>query len=362
MGNTTFYQLWNRLIGETYSDLPSAAAKQMIQDSWRDILNKREWSFLHAESVMVAPAVITGNITFTQYSEFAVPDATLKTILDSLSSPPALTRRSIRVPASTGTVSQSRLYDINAYDPAGAGTLTLSRIYQETGGLTAVQIYRRYYLPVYDYQNFETDDFRRFLGVLDLDNNQRLSTTADHNRLNLIDPRREATGTPLAIVPAIGATPSYGGVGFAPTDPLVPGTTLYELWPHYVGTVQKTYQVFYCRAGMDLTEDFGSVTSVLPPQLHDHFVIDGARARAYRWAETNKGRIPSLQKTNWIALMREAMAAYEDDYLEMRRIDDELMPEIIPLWMSQTPLMPGINYFQTHSYGEGMVFAGAGLY
>src|SRR5262245_21067513 len=99
MANTTFYQLWNRLIADTYADLPVGAAKQYVQAAWESLRNERPWSFLLTEGIMVAPALITGDVTFTQYSSTATPSASLKTILDSLSSQPLITRRSIRVPS-----------------------------------------------------------------------------------------------------------------------------------------------------------------------------------------------------------------------------------------------------------------------
>ena len=38
---TTFYQLWNRLLGEISADLPAPRAKQMVQDAWRVVLDSR---------------------------------------------------------------------------------------------------------------------------------------------------------------------------------------------------------------------------------------------------------------------------------------------------------------------------------
>src|SRR5262245_34596244 len=102
---TTFYQLWNNLIGEVGTDLPAPRAKRFVQQAWRTVLDSRPWSFLLREGFVVAPALITGNVTFTQYLNTAVPDAALKTTLDALASPPPITRRSLRQATNNGVTS-----------------------------------------------------------------------------------------------------------------------------------------------------------------------------------------------------------------------------------------------------------------
>lgn len=364
MSSTTFYQLWNRVTADTYLDLPAGAAKNYVQETWREIQNARPWGFLLAESVMVAPAVITGNITFTYGSTTATPDATLKAILDALATEPPLTRRSIRVPLSSiasFVSSRSLFYDIYAYDQVPASNnITLNRRYQEASGTQTVQIYRRYFLPPYDYAGLETSDFLRFVAVRDLDNNKLLGMNLSYRQLEARDPRREATGIPQIIVSAPATQPNYPGVSWESTSPLIPGVPLYEIWPHYVASTQKVYSVLYQRYGTDFTDDFGAVTSVLPPYITEEYILSGARMKAYRWAESNKGRIPSLQKTNWFKLYEMARTEFNEHFLEARRIDEEATKQdFIPNWGSLTGAF-GADYAQTHDLNAWQVFYGGG--
>lgn len=364
MGNTTFYQLWNRLIGDTYLDLPVGAAKQYIQEAWEIIRNERPWSFLMTEGVMVAPAVITGDITFTQYSTTATPSPTLKATLDALTSEPLITRRSIRVPnplVSSPTINRSIFYDIYGYDPVPVSdNITLSRKYQEASGVQTVQIYRRYFLSPYDYNGVETTDFLRYLAVRDLDNNRLLDLNNSNRYIELMDPRREAAGTPLALVPAPSAQPNYPGVSWEPGSALIPGVPLFELWPHYIASQQKVYSVLYQRKGLDFTDDFGAVTSVLPPYISEDLILAAARKKAYRWAETNKGRIPTFKGINWFKLYENAQAEYTERFLEARRIDEEFYyNNFVPSWGNLLGLYPGVDYAQTHDLNAWMVYRGA---
>ena len=351
---TTFYQLWNNLIGEVGTDLPAPRAKRIVQQAWRDVLNARPWSFLLREGYIIAPGVITGNITFTQYASTAVPDATLKTTLDALATPPSITRRSIRLASSGGAVSPSNpIYDIYGYDPTAPGTITLHRPYEEASALQSVNIFRRWFLPPYDENGNETTDFMRFLTVRDPNNNWWLDLTKAKRYLDMIDPNRTSTGTPFMLVEGPAATTAYPGVSF--DGPLQPGAPLYELYPHYTSTAQKVYLCAYQAYGKDLSDDFGSVSSVLPPYINDDLVGGKARLYGYRWAEINKGKIPSLQKTNWLALMQDAEARYKEDYLEARKVDEEhykqnWIPKLSRPYSSY-PFPFGADYMQTHQWG-----------
>ena len=351
---TTFFQLWNNLIGEVGTDLPAPRAKRFVQQAWRDVLNSRPWSFLLREGYIIAPALITGNVTFTQYLNTAVPDAALKVILDALGSPPPITRRSLRLATNSGPVSPNNpIYDIYAYDDAGAGQITLHRQYTEASGLQAINIFRRWYLPPYNENDLETTDFQRWLTVRDPDNNWWLDLSKSKRLLDIRDPNRTYTGTPFALVEGPAATSIYPGVSF--DGPIQPGAPLYELYPHYMADTQKVYLCAYQAYGKDFTDDAGSTGSVLPPYIDDEFISAKAQMFAYRWAEINKGKIPSLQKTNWFLLMQDAKTRFQEGYLEARRVDEEhyrqnWLPKLsIPY--GQYPFPFGADYMQTHSWG-----------
>jgi hypothetical protein len=352
---TTFFQLWNNVIAEVGSDLPTPRAKQIVNQAWREVLNKRPWSFLLRESVIIAPAAITGDITFTQYSRDCVPSVALKATLDALASPPPITRRSLRLNANNGVTSPTApIYDIYAYDPAGAGTITLNRAYQEDSDTAEVMIFRRWYLPPYDESGNETTDFMRWLTVKDPDNDWWLDLTKAKRWIDSVDPNRTyGSSAPFVLCEGPAATTQYPGVSF--DGNLQPGAPLYELYPYYNGSAQKTYQCVYQAYGKELTDDFGSVNSVLPPYIDDELVFDKARALAYRWAEINKGKIPSLQKTNWLLLMNEAEESFQKQYLAARRVDDEhykqwWLPKMsIPY--GKYPMPFGADYFQSHQWG-----------
>lgn len=350
---TTFYQLWNNVIAEVGADLPAPRAKQIVQQAWREVLNKRSWSFLLREGIIIAPARIEGEITFTQYSADCVPSVALKAELDALAAPPPITRRSLRLNTNSGTNSPTApIYDIYAYDPSGAGTITLNRNYEEDSGAEDVMIFRRWYLPPYDPAGNETTDFMRWLTVKDPDNDWWLDITKPKRWIEMVDPNRTyGSSAPFVVCEGPAATTLYPGVTY--DGNLQPGAPLYELYPYYNGTAQKTYQCVYQAYGKDLSDDFGSVDSVLPPYIDDELVFDKARELAYRWAEINKGKIISLQKTNWLALMQEARGAFDKQYLAARRIDDEhykqwWMPKLsVPYNKSYFP--GDAQYLQTHS-------------
>jgi len=353
--STTFYQLWNNLIGEVGADLPQPRAKQLINDAWRDIQNKRPWSFLLREGMIQVPAVITGNIAVTQYSATAVPSAALKTILDALSSPPLLTRRSLRAAATGGVIGGNLpIYDIYGYDPSGAGAITLDRQFQEaTSAVLSVNIYRRWILPPLDpTTGFESTNFLRWLTVKDPDNNFWLDISKPKRYLDMVDPNRTSTGMPFMLVQAPAATTVYPGVTL--DGNLQPGTPLYELYPHYVSTPAKVYYAVYQAYGAEFTDDLGRVNSVLPPYINSEMLFDYARMKAYRWAEINKGRIPSLVKTNWLLLIQEARNSYDEQYLAAQRIDREIYnQEWIPRLGQyyRNGFLGGADYWQTHSSG-----------
>lgn len=350
----TFYQLWNELLGEVGNDVPVALAKKNVNYSWQEILNQRPWSFLLAEGILQAPAMITGTITFTQYSQICVPDAALKAQLDALTSEPLLTRRSMRRYSNDGVISGvSLIFDIYGYDPSansGAGEITLSRPWQEASGAQTMVIYRRYFLSPLNDQYQETNDFVSFVSVKDQNNNVLLDKTKNIQYLDRIDPNRVATGTPQAIVQGPINPNTFPGTG--PTELLAPGTPLYELWPHYIGSTARTYVCLYQRRGLPLTDDFGTLTSTLPYQIDPELVIAGARKRIYRWAEINKGRIPALRSTDWKGLMKEAQEQWESLYLDMRRRDEEIYQQnYIPTWGAylNTPFGFGADYIQSHA-------------
>lgn len=352
---STFYQLWNKLIGEVGTDLPVPRAKQIVNQAWRDILNSRPWSFLLRESTIVAPALITGNLTFTQYANTATPDAALKAILDTLVSPPSITRRSIRLATTSGAVAAtSPIYDIYGYNSTAPGTITLNRIYMEISQTVSVNIFRRWFLPPYDENGNETADFLRWLTVRDPDNNWWLDLTKPKRYLDQIDPNRTtSSSSPFMLVEGPAATSVYPGVTF--DGPLPTGTPLYELYPQFKGTVQKTYLCAYQAHGKEFTDDYGSPTSVLPPYIPEDLLNDKARCYGYRWAEINKGRIPSLQRTNWLELMMMAEASYKENFLEARKIDEEhykqnWLPKFSRPY-AKYPFPFGADYLQTHQWG-----------
>lgn len=356
--STTFYQLWNRIIGDVGSDMPAPKAKQIIQDAWRTVLNARPWSFLLREGVLIAPAVITGDVTFTQYSSTATAAPALAAILNALASPPIITRRSLRVSANTGVTSATApIYDIYGYD--GVNLLTLNRAYQEDSGLRTINIFRRFFLPPANEFGVETTDFQRWLNVIDPDDNFPLDTSKPKRLLDFWDPNRTSTGTPFALCQAPAATIAFPGVSF--DGNLQPGAPIYELYPHYLGNTQKTYLCYYQAHGKDFTDDYGSVDSVLPPYIPEDLLMEAARVDAYRWAETNKGRIPSFARVNWLALMKASSDLYDKKYLEARRVDEEHYKQN---WAPRLDFRRrrgfwgGADYWQTHAmpYWWGMPF------
>ena len=338
---------WSSLIGEVGQAIPPPLAKQIVAQAWRTICRARAWGFLRAEGYLLAPAIITGTVTFTFGQLTCVPDATLIATLDAIgtSSLVGVGKRAIR---DTNNV----IYQIRGYDGVN---LTLNRPYLSASGSQTITIFEQFYTPPITEvsssggENIESPNIREWRSVVDTSSNQRfLHTDRGPQWLDRIDPTRMRQGDPTHLIAA-----PYDVLGkmIAAT-----GTPLFELWPHYNGTTERIYICKFIRDYTLLSDDPADVANTLPQSITLKYLLAQAKVTAYEWAEANKGKFPALAKSNWLALLSPAGVAQmelTEEYLAAQRADESLYPEHLDESLD--------SRYRTLGYGQGtMPGLGAG--
>jgi hypothetical protein len=295
--------LFSELVAELTGIVPGYSAflaKRDLNKAYRDILDRRTWSFAIQEGGFVAPALIqAGSVTVTQNSNLVVADATAAPALQAVAAAtPPLTQRQFRI-ASAGAI-----YNITAWNN-GASTLTLDRpIMEPSGTLTTYMVYQCYFGP--PPQAIQPDgsaDFNRWISVLDPINGFALDQDKSKAWLDIRDPQRTTTDLACYLF-------DYKASGSAQVP-------LSEFWPH--PTSGQEYVCLYKSRGLPFTAGNQPLPQVIP----DSLVLDRALAKyVYRWAAINAGRDPKLAKTNWLALQQNALKQWTID-LQAAKLEDD---------------------------------------
>ncbi len=266
--------------------IPVELCKLLVNRARNDIYSSRLWSFLIVESQLTSPPLISaGGATFTQYANTVTGDAVASAAWTGLSNP-FITMRQIRQ-------SGGPIYNIIAMNNANpaALVLTLDRPYQEISGVgLAYMMYQSYYPPTDPTTNAPTADFTKWLSVYDPINSYPLKLNKTQQWLNTIDPQRGDVGQPYWVV-------SYKDI----LDPNGDSVPYFELYPHPTDGISR--KCFYKKGGLD----FRSPSDALPSELSVELLEVRARYLAYSWANVNKGAHPELQKTDFLAAMRQIM-------------------------------------------------------
>ncbi len=309
-------------------------AVRTVQSAWREIRDSRKWSFLVGSGYLQCPGELTiGTATTTLGLTTVAMDATASAAINAFGSNPPITACQFRI-------SSNRIYNIIAWSGGSPGSLTLDIPYQEPSqNAIPYQIYRCYYgPPPTSIQSDGTYDFLRWMSLYDFTNQLPLGLGKQKTELDMLDPARTNLGSPSYYLV------SYQG---AQTNlPLYPmGTPLYELYPHPLSLT--AYGCMYERRGVDLTS-----TQPLPPQISVECLEQAAIYHAYRWAEANKGRFPELQKSNFMALMKEARGEFALRLSKLQAQDEEsFVQRVIPPSLSYP--IPLTDAWLSGSYLQG---------
>ncbi len=342
---------WSQLIGLVGQAVPQPVAKQLVAQAWRFICAQRVWSFLRADGYLVAPAAISGAVTFTRGDVTATADATLQALIEA----PA---ESFLVGITKRAVQDENGFTYQIRDYETGGTITLNRPYLGSSGSQSITIFRQYYTPpiseVSDRgPNVESSDFRSWRSLCNGDSpNRYIDFRRTSEWLDQVDPRRTRTGEPYYIVEA-----PYDVLGYqiAPT-----GTPMFEMWPYYQGDVDRIYICKYIRHWIPLSDDPRDITNVLPLAIPISYLIAQAKLTAYEWAEANKGNYPKLQKTNWFGLIQQATLQVGEEFLSAQRTDEERYPEDVDNSYGQ--YNRGVYGQNVFPYPGGSYYSGYGIY
>lgn len=315
----TLLDLSANLTGEI-PELPRLFAQQYINKAMLEIRRDYLWSWNIGEGILVVPDMVTtGSVTVTQFSPAIQFDASAIAALAPLAAAiPKVIDRQFRVPGGP-------IYNILSYDFV-AGSAILDRIYMEsTAAGQNYSIYKCYYDPPSTDGITPTNDFTRYLSILNNIQGYTIAgrrLTQSRETLNRRDPLRGALGWP------------FYAFAYKPKPNIVPGTLnltvggpgagqmQYELWPHPVFSVAFLCQ--YVRAHVNLVPN-DSIPNPCPETL----IMYRAMEFAYRWALQNVGRYPSLKGTDWRFLLSEIQKKYALELVTAKRNDKEIMLTIL---------------------------------
>jgi hypothetical protein len=294
-----FLDYTQELVG-VIPQLSSLYAGTLVNRAYKEIRDKRLWTWLRDEAELIAPSpVASGYAAVTQFGTTVTFDSTagpLVTAANAAGNPPLLSRQF--------RLSEGPMYNITAYAAGPPVTITLDRPYgEQTTSGSSFAIYRCYFTP-------PNNDFLKFWSLLNANEGytitgERLGLT--RQELDRRDPMRQSQGDARYIA-------SYKAQDGGST----PGAFIWELWEH--PTNPATYIVNYQRRGVDMVLP----TDDIPSTLMSSVLMPNALSKACMWAAANAGRHKELKGVNWIAVAREHKAEYLKELQKAWRVDEEM--------------------------------------
>lgn len=277
-------------------------AKTLVNRAWADVRRRNLWSFQLFESNWISPALVNaGTVTTVQGTNTVTFDSVASSALLPLVTlgpfPTPLAQRQFRVSF------QATIYNIWAIDitTPTAIVITLDRPYVEPGGTSSYSIYQCYYpAPM--------KDWLTWMSVRDMTNYNDLRTLTTRGQIDARDPQRSLAYLPTDVAPyQLDMNPTSATKGFQ----------LFELWgqPLYV----LPYQLYGIRRGVALVDD----ADELPEAVGEDVVMEGAKIKAYEWAEANKGDMPRNSGSDYRFLIGNAKAEFERLIKSYRKDDRE---------------------------------------
>jgi hypothetical protein len=298
-----FIDYTQELVG-VIPQLSSLYAGTLVNRAYKEIRDKRLWTWLRAEAELVAPPPISdGYAAVTQFGTTVTFDSTAgPLVLAVVDGVPPLLLRQFRL-------AEGPMYNILAYTTGPPVTITLDRPFGElTTTGSSYSIYRCYFTP-------PQNDFLKFWSLLNACqgytiSGERLGLTREE--LDRRDPQRQSQGDAHYIASYKAQTPTY------PAGGTTPGAFIWELWEH--PTNPATYIVNYQRRGVDMVLP----TDDIPSTLMSSVLMPNALAMGCMWAASNVGRHKELKGVNWMALAKQYKAEYILQLHKAQHVDDEL--------------------------------------
>lgn len=274
-------------------------ALTLVNRSWRDIQNRRIWSFLWGK--VAIPTFVglanPGTVTLTPGTNTVIGDAAARAAWAGVGLVTPITTLQFRV-------GQGNLYSIIKYQdnvPPGFATLTLDQLFVDpaSGAGQAYAILQSYF-------NAPVQDFLWWDSFYDPVTGYSLKTERTRQEINMLDPQRLQLAIPDSVVPyQINRQP--GNFFQFPQ---------YEMWPPGNGL---TFVGEFLRGGAD----FQGVTDGVIYPIGEDVVIELSKVKAYEWCEANKHKLqPEQRNGDFRFLMGKAQKEY-DKLIDQYELKDE---------------------------------------
>jgi len=292
-------------------------AEQFVNYAFRDLIEKRKWSWSIAQSQFIFPAAYTtGTVTVTNNSNAVVGVGT------------AWTASMIGQQFRTSTLTP--IYTITAV--GSATTLTLDQVWgAATASAQGYKIYVAYQIP--------PTDFHAFTSIWDPNFSWQLWSTVSQAELNTYDAQRASQGTPYVVADFDYTNLAFGGAAISPSLPR------FEVWPHQ----QAAYVIpfMYEKRFPDLNDANGELPRFIPGNV----LLEGALAQLSRWpGPSNDQRNPYFNLT----LSQTHQALYDKAVRELEVNDDNVYGRDVSYGIQDLPFCPypfpvNASYLQLHA-------------
>lgn len=293
-------------------------AQDFVRWAFREIIEKRKWSWAIKQSQFVFPPLVsTGTVDVTNGSNQVVGHGT------------AWNSTMIGLQFRTSTLTP--IYTVVSVPSPTSLTLD-----QPWGALSALgqgfKLYLAYVIPPLDFHAFTT--------VFDPNFSWALWTNVKQDELNMYDAQRASQGTPYVIADYDYTSLALGGATISPPIPR------FEVWPH----VQQAYVIpFMYEARYPDLDDAGAT---LPRFIPGDVLMEGALAQAARWPGSDRDHVSPYFNLN---LAQDHAKRFDVKVRELERNDDEVYERDIryesgPVWpMAPLPFPINSSYLQLHS-------------
>lgn len=292
-------------------------AEQFINYAFRDVIERRKWSWSISQSQFIFPAAVTaGTVTVTNQSNAVVGVGT------------AWNATMIGQQFRTSTLTP--IYTITAV--GSATTLTLDQPWGAASSAnTGYKIYIAYQIP--------PTDFHSFVSIWDPNFSWSLWSTVSQAELNTYDAQRASQGTPYVVADFDYTSLAFGGATISPDLPR------FEVWPHQ----QAAYVIpfMYERRFPDLNDSNGQ----LPRYIPGNVLLEGGLAACARWPG------PDAEHRNpyfGMSLAKMHQDLFDTKVRELEVNDDNVYGRDVSYGIADLPFCPypfpvNASYLQLHA-------------
>ncbi len=294
----TLADLANEVTG-VLPGIPSPLALTYLQRAYTDVCRERLWNWLVTQTAIVCPPLLsTGTVSVTQFSDIITFDAVAEAFLAPYLAPGELMLTTLAFRTYGTGVTGGGLYRMVEVVSTGPLVVRLDRTIQSTTAAgIAYQIYRAYIQMPADFLRWESfDDYQNGYAIT---KDRLMRSTVEFDRR---DPQRQSFGLAYFL-------------GWYKA--LSTGEQLYELWP---ASIQgQTFVISYRRRGAKLAK-----TETLPQAFPEALLLNRVMGwYVYPWAQTNRGRVPTLAKTDFTNAITLEQHNYKENLITAKKDDDE---------------------------------------